>query len=253
MATRKAAWQLTDRYRAHHDHKYVVEHGGKPVVNVTAISGAFDDGKAGAFAGAAVKLTRQGFNYRQVWDEKAERGSRIHAHMEAFMRDEEIDQRHDEAGHVDALDKWMVENDPTLIGQEEVALSRMGYGGRFDLISHMEAGEFKGKIGLIDLKTGRRNPFEHTLQLSAYRYADGTAIYGANGDLIDLKPLPHIDFAACLYTRDDGTFHFQEYPADETAWGMFLRLLDIYNYARSDTMKALDKAAKNAWKATVTA
>jgi hypothetical protein len=249
MATKKPAWMLTDRYRALVDHKYVIEPSGSPAVSVTTICKAFDDGKSSAFAAAAVKLTRQGFNYREVWDEKADRGSRVHSHLESFLKDEEIDQLDDEAGHVDALDRWIEEVDPAMLVQEVVTLSSLGYGGRFDLIAGIGKGEFAGKIGLIDLKTGRRSPFEHTLQLAAYRFSDGTAVYDEGGTLERIEPLPPIDFAACLYTHDDGTFDFVEYPADETAWAMFLRLLDVYNFARNPEMKALDKAARDAWKA----
>lgn len=241
MAAKKPV--ASDRDRAIVSHKYALEPGGPPVVNVTAISELVDDGKSGAFAGAAVKLTKQGKNYRDEWKTKGERGSRVHAHMESFMRDEEIDQLPDEAGYIDALDKWMVETEPTLIMQEQVALSRLGYGGRFDLIATIGAGEHQGKTGLIDLKTGSQYPFSHTLQLAAYRYADGTAVYDQAGVLGEIVPLPLIDFAGCLYVHDDGTYHLVEYPANETAWAMFLRLLDVYNFARTAEMKALQKAA----------
>jgi hypothetical protein len=235
---------LSDREMAE-KHKYVVAPGGQPAVNVTAISGLLDDGKSGAFAGAAVKLTKAGVNYRDEWKMRGERGTRVHAHCESFLRGEGVDQLDDEAGYLDGLDKFMVEHDPELVMQEQVALSHHGYGGRFDMIVIPRSGEYEGKTGLVDLKTGSPYPVEHTLQLSAYRFSDGTAVYDEAGALTEILPLPDIHFAACLYVRDDGTFSLTEYPADQEAFDQFLGLLATYRWARSDHMKALVKAARS--------
>ena len=48
---------MTDLELALNKHKYRLD--GVDLVNVTAISGLLDDGKSGAFAGAAVKLTKE--------------------------------------------------------------------------------------------------------------------------------------------------------------------------------------------------
>ncbi len=218
-------------------HKYRLPNGDI-AINVTAISGLMDDGKSGAFAGAAVKLTKAGENYRAVWSAKANRGTRVHGHLESFLRGEDIDQQEDEKGFVDALEAFILDHQPTVIAQEEIVLSNRGYGGRFDLLA-----EIAGETALVDLKTGSAYPKEAALQLAAYRYADGIATYGEDGNLTSLYPLPDIDWCACLYVREDGTYDLVKYPADEDAFAIFCALLEAYKWTRSDSMKALVKEA----------
>jgi hypothetical protein len=234
----------TDLALALDKHKYVTRPGGTPGVNVTAISGLLDDGKSGAFAGSAVKLTKAGIDYRAEWKAKGERGTRVHAHCEAFLRGEAADVAEDESGFVDAVDKFMVDHDPKVLELEQVVISAVGYGGRFDMIVEMQSGEWAGKTGLVDLKTGKRYPVEHTLQLSAYLHSDGIAVYDEEGTLTGTRPLPLIDFCACLYVREDGTYSLVEYPASSEAWEHFCHLVGVYNWCRTDEMKALVKAAR---------
>jgi len=54
----------TDQVMALDKHKYRL-HDGRVAVNVTAISSLLDDGKSGAFAGAAVNLWMKGLNHRR--------------------------------------------------------------------------------------------------------------------------------------------------------------------------------------------
>lgn len=232
-----AAPKKTDQELAH-AHKYRLPNG-EVAINVTAISGLMDDGKSGAFAGAAMKLRDQGLNYRTVWKEKADRGTRVHCHLESFLKGEDIDQQEDEAGYVDALEQFIVDVDPLVISQEEIVLSNLGYGGRFDLLA-----EIDGEVALIDLKTGKEYAVEHTLQLSAYRYADGLATYDEDGNLTELRPMPEIDWCGCLYVREDGTYNLERYPADDDAFAIFCALLKSYQWTRSASMKQLIKEAK---------
>ena len=220
-------------------HKYKLPNG-EVAVNVTAISGLLDDGKSGAFAGAAVKLTKAGKNYRAEWSAKANRGTRVHGHLESFLRGEDIDQQDDEKGFVDALEAFIVDKQPTVIAQEQIVLSNRGYGGRFDLLA-----EVGGEPALIDLKTGSAYPKEASLQMAAYRYADGIATYDKDGNLATLDPIPEVAWCACLYVREDGTYDLVKYPANEEAFGIFCSLLEAYKWTRSDTMQSLVKEAMN--------
>jgi hypothetical protein len=219
-------------------HKYRLP-DGRIAVSVTAISGFLDDGKAAAFAGAAVNLARQGMNHREEWKAKAERGTRIHNHMEKWLKGVDIEALPDEEGYLDALELFMVEQDPIVIEQEAIALSLRGYGGRFDLLC-----EIADKAWLLDLKTGHAYPVEHTLQLAGYRYADGLATYNPDGSLGDLKPMPEVDRAGCLYVHSDGSYDLVEYPADEEAFSAFCNLLEVYNWTRTDTIKRIIKESK---------
>jgi hypothetical protein len=219
-------------------HKYKLL-SGQVVASVTQISGSLDLGKSGAFAGAAVKLTKAGINYRTEWAARAERGTRIHGHMEAWLRGEAIEQLDEDAGYVDALEKFILEHDLEVLESEQVVLSSRGFGGRFDLIARIGS-----ETALLDLKSGSAYPVEASLQLSAYRYADGIASYDEDGTLFDLRPVPTVDWCACVYVRGDGTYRVARYPADETAFAAFCHLLDAFKWANSPEMKSLTQEAK---------
>jgi hypothetical protein len=229
---------MSDLEQAVVKHKYRLL-SGEVAVNVTAISGLLDDGKSSAFAGAAMKLERQGLNYREEWKAKAERGSRVHAHCEAFLKGQEVDVRDDEHGFVDAVEAFLKNEQPEVIELEQITLSTHGYGGRFDMIVAM-----RGENWLLDLKTGNSYAIEHTLQLSAYKYADGIAVYSDEGELTGVRPLPPIDKTGCLYVRADGSYYIAEYPADEVAFSHFVNLLKVYQWTRTNEMKQLKKGTK---------
>lgn len=222
-------------------HKYVVEPGGKPQVNITAIAKLLDiGGKSSAFAGAAVKISKEGGDYRKIWKESGELGTRVHGYMENFMTGVAIDYQEGEAGYVHALETFIKERNPqNYIAPEFVVISpEHGYGGRGDLLV-----TFDDQLTLCDLKSGKKYAVEHTLQLAAQRYAE-LAVYNDEGVLTGSHPMPQIDRAGCLYVEADGNYEFVTYPADAEAWNVFLGLLDAYNWASSDHMKE----ASNAWK-----
>jgi hypothetical protein len=221
-------------------HKYVTSPGGEPGINVTAISGLLDDGKSNGMAGAAAKLTREGLNYREEWKAAADNGSRRHSICENWLTTGESFCAPEDEGFVDGLEKFWVDHSPEKIECEAIALSTThGYGGRFDMVVRLS----DGRVLLIDLKTGKRYAAEHTLQLSAYRYADGLGVY-ENGMLTELRPMPKVDACAALYVASDGTYSLIEYPADDAAFSQFLNLLLAYRWKRSPVMKAAEKSAK---------
>ena len=52
-------------------HRYAVWPQGICAPGVTTVTGLLDNGKAGAFAYAAAKLTREGVDYKAEWEAKA--------------------------------------------------------------------------------------------------------------------------------------------------------------------------------------
>lgn len=219
-------------------HKYTL--GGEKLINVTAISGLMDDGKSNGMAYVAAKLTREGLNYLEVWNAARDLGSRVHPHCESFLRGEAIDCLPEDMGYVDAVEKFLVDSQPEVIALEQIVLSSRGYGGRFDMIVRFT----DGTVWLLDLKTGKEYPVEHTLQLSAYRYADGLADYDEAGSLTGLRPMPSIDKCGCLYAHGDGTYDLVEYPAHEWAFESFCALLSARQWAHDPEIRSLVKAAK---------
>lgn len=213
---------------------------GTLAVNVTAVAGLLDDGKSAAMAGAAAKLTRQGLTYRAEWNAKRDAGTRAHAVCEAWLKGEAAFVADEDAGFVDALEKFWIEKQPEMIECEAIVLSQHGYGGRFDMITKLG----DGRTLLIDLKSGKRHPVEHTLQLAAYRYADGIAVYDDDGSLAHLRAMPTVEGCACVYVSADGTYELVEYPAGDVWFGHFLSLLSVRQETRGEAMATLVKAAK---------
>lgn len=208
-------------------HKYRLPNG-EVAVNVTTISGLLDMGKSAAFAVAAARLTREGLDYRQEWTAKASTGTRVHSVCEDWLLERESEVEDSDQGCVDALEKFWLDCQPVKIECEAIVLSDRGYGGRMDMIAQLA----DYRVVLIDVKTGRPYPTEHTLQLSAYRYGDGIATYDAGGMLASLRPIPTVDACACLYVHGDGTYDLTEYPADKTAHEHFCALLEVYRWAK---------------------
>lgn len=231
------ATTLTDLERAER-HKYRLPNG-EIAVNVTAISGYIDDGKSGAMAGAAVKITKAGGDYRAEWRAKADRGTRIHTHTEDWLHGRPTEVLDEDQGSIDAVEAFWLDHQPKKIEVESIVLSDKGYGGRFDCVVEVD-----GENGLVDVKTGRPYPTANLWQLSAYKYADGIAVYDDDGTLTGLRPLPRIDWCACLYIHDDGTYELTKYPVDDTSFAMFCKLLDVYKWTRTPEIKELEKRTR---------
>lgn len=200
---------------------------GQMAVNVTRITGLLDDdGKSSRMAGAAARLTREGKNYRKEWDEARDRGTRLHTACEAWLRNEDAEVLPEDEAHLDGLEHFFDDSKAEPVAIERVVLSEYGFGGRFDFVAR-----FDGIDTLVDVKSGRRHPLEHCLQLAAYRHADGMAVYTDEGKLARLEPLPRIERAGCLYldpTLERG-YEFVELPADIDAFDLFLAILDVYH------------------------
>ena len=245
-----AAKKKTDYELATGSHRYRWL-DGSPLINVTAISDCMDLGKSMGMAYGAAKLTRLGLDFKAEWDVKKDLGTAVHTHLEAFLRSwggdgelEFIEETDEQRGHVDALEKWLGDMDPDVHESECIVLSSRGYAGRLDTICTPRSGDYAGRTGLIDLKSGRRSPVSHSLQLALYRHADGIACFDDEGRLTGLRPLPEIDFGAALYTRAEGMYAFQEYPCDDEVFEVACGLLDAVAWTRCDQMKQLEKAAR---------
>ncbi len=64
---------------------------GAIIPGVTTIIGQLDDGKSGAFAGAANKLGLKGIDSRKLWGEMADIGTLAHSFIVADMKGEKTD------------------------------------------------------------------------------------------------------------------------------------------------------------------
>lgn len=218
---------LSDKALADTKHRYRDPRTGEVVTSVTRIVGSFDDGdKIGAGAGAAVKLTKAGLNYRQVWNDKRDLGSRIHEHCAAWAMGMAVDVLPSDEPYMNAVTAFCRAKKPEWVAVERSVVSSLGYGGRFDAVCFLD-----GISYLLDFKTGRAWPLELSMQLAAYRFADGMVRYDASGNASGLDPMPFIERCAGLYLGEDGVAQLVEVDADQGAFEAFKHLLAVRQWA----------------------
>lgn len=204
---------------------------GPGYLGVTSVTGLLDiGGKSVRMAGAAAKLTREGLSYRQVWKEKRDAGTRVHGYIESWIAGRDVECPEDDMGYLDGVEAFIADHSPEWFETERVVLGsvwigghpQINYGGRFDAIARVG-----DAVWLLDWKTGRQYHVEHSIQLAAYRHADGMANWDATGALLPtLDALPPIARCACVYFSADGTYELVEYPAGRESWHLFSLLAE---------------------------
>lgn len=180
-------------------------------------------------------------HHRGVWDDKANRGTRVHDLACRWAQGETVDCPADCDPYLDALDRFYRDHRPAWLHLERSVIHDApgeSYGGSFDAIADLPG---LGGTRLIDLKTGRRFPIETTLQLAGYRYADAMGVYDDDGALIDTEPMPAVDGCSVLYLHDSGGYELLDVPADKAAFEAFLALRRVYGWQRD--MEAWERAA----------
>lgn len=196
---------VSDLQRSQNSHKYRDPRTGELLISVTSIVGSYSDGdKAGAFAGAAVKITKQGGDYRKEWREKGALGTRLHGYVGEWAIGKPADVLEADEGHLNAFVAFSNAVRPVWLESERAVVSSLGWGGRFDLIGEIE---WQGERDwwCLDVKSGRPWELELEMQIAGYMGTDGMIIFDANGMAIDLEPLPHVNRWGGLYLGADGT------------------------------------------------
>ena len=225
----RPAPKASDKDLAENAHKYRDPRTGDLLISVTRVVGSYDDGdKLGAGAGAAVKLTKEGKNYREVWNAKRDLGSRVHKHAADWAQGKTVDVLDTDGPYLDAILAFCQSVRPEWIAVERAVVSSLGYGGRFDAVA-----EIGGVSTLLDFKTGRAWLLELSMQLSAYRFADGMVVYNAEGKAVMVEPMPHVERCAGLYLDETGTAKMVEVDADEAAFGAFCHQLSVVQWANA--------------------
>lgn len=228
------AKRVSDRQFAESKHQYTDPRTGERLMSVTSIVGSWDPGdKLGAGAAAAVKLAKEGKNYRAIWDAKRDLGSLVHHFGWQWAHGKAAEVPDEAAPYMDAFEKFCNEYEPTWLETERAVVSQEGYGGRFDFIAELRAGLFSGAYHLIDVKTGKPYTQELTMQLAGYKYADGMVEYDLDGWAKSLEPMPHIDECAGLYLHDDGSYDLCYTKSDLQAYQAFKSLLYVKQWAKT--------------------
>lgn len=218
----------TDLELAEQKHRYRFH--GEDLPSVTQITGLIDDNKAARMAAAAVRITKEGGDYRKVWKDKADRGTRVHGNIERWLAGETAEVQGDDEGYLDAAEKFLTDRPHEWLFTERVVIGD-GYGGRIDTIGKDLATNGRS---LIDWKTGK--PYDaHLMQLAAYVYANGFAVYDENGSVMDyLQEMPRLTAASCVYLNEGGTYEERRYWATDlhAAYDAFMGLLDVHRWLR---------------------
>ena len=188
------------------------------------------------------------------WGEKADRGSRVHAHVYDLALGQDVEALDDELPYLAAWHRWVEECDVEFIPDacERVVVhpwpngdDTLEYGGRDDLFCIQHAGPIQGLL-LGDVKTGGKYPTQVTLQLAAYMRGLGFAKYDDSGQLLpDYDTMPAAERAVAIYLREDESYECWEAPVDG-AFEAFLDLRRVVNFRK--TMEPHEKKAEAEWK-----
>ncbi len=224
--------RVSDRQIASTRHIYRDPRTGERVISVTSVLNAFDPtgDKLGAGAGAAVKLTKAGIDYRREWNAKKDLGTRIHAHIGEWVLGEPVEVTEEDEPYLDCFSGFCRAKRPAWIETERAVIGDQ-VGGRFDLV-----GEIEGDFWLLDTKTGKIYEIELELQLAGYASMHGMIVYDEAGAAASLEPMPHITRWAGLYLRpgeDAILLEVAKTPEEKAlAVAAFRKLLDLKLWAK---------------------
>jgi hypothetical protein len=181
------------------DHSYWKEYDGRsvkgrvPGISTIAKAGTGDTGSADGLMAWAVKLARQGIDFKAKREEAAVAGTAVHKVLEDLANGRNIYESN-RGGHVDAvIDWWHTRHPETLDAEFFVYDPHRGFAGQPDLFCVLRG------FTLLDLKTGSIRP-EAFVQLNLYRLAMGECGF------------PRPDRLLLLDTKDDGTWREVEVP-----------------------------------------
>jgi hypothetical protein len=191
--------------------------GRVPGISTIAKAGNGDTGGVDGLMGWAIKLYKQGIDFKAKREEAAVAGTAVHKVLEDLAYDRVV--IHPPHGHVDAvIDWWHTRHPEPRAAEFFVYDPERKFAGQPDL--------FYGTT-LLDLKTGSIRP-EAFVQLNLYRLA-----MRASGDAVPERLL-------LLDTKDDGTWREVEVPI-RPEWA--LDALRVYNNGK-EIGKALRAATK---------
>lgn len=192
---------------------------GSRVPSVTEVLGIIDDGKAGGVAWSAARIWLKGtcellnvtgsdytelldperleadlkarkLLHTDVWGDKTDLGSTIHACLEALAADEVpalSTFADDERPYAKAVMDWWSDHDPKVIHTELLVGSRLhGVSGRFDLLYE----DAQGQTVLADLKTAASVRPAYAIQLAGYAGCMEECGYGTPDrmEIVHVKP-----------------------------------------------------------------
>ena len=129
-----------------------------------------------------------------------------------------------------AFKKFYLENRPVIKAIELSLYSRdIPFAGTCDYIAVMKDKNGDPKLCLIDIKTGKEYPKNHSLQLTSYKILFD-ALYG--------EEFGTIDELYCLYLKDSGNYKLKKYKFNEQEW---LSTVHVFHYMNSNAYGKMPK------------
>jgi hypothetical protein len=193
--------------------------GRIPGISTIAKAGNGDTGSVDGLMGWAIKLYKQGIDFKAKREEAAVAGTAVHKVLEDLANNRPVISP--PLGHVDAVvDWWHTVHPETIEAEFFVYNHKLGFAGQPDLF-------YKPGAVLLDLKTGSIRP-EAFVQLNLYRLAMYESGFMAPRRMM------------LLDTKDDGTWREVEVPI-RPEWA--LDAIRVYNNGK-EIGKALRAATK---------
>jgi hypothetical protein len=169
--------------------------------------------------------------YRDVWNAKANLGTRLHEAARQLVAGELLTPADPDTGEAwpdderrmaEVLAKFMDQWDVTPMAAERPVFNDEDmWAGTLDLVARMR----DGRRWLIDYKTGESGIWPETsLQLAAYRHA--THVQVETPDELADWPMPQVDECAALWVRPDG-YELRPVRADRAVYDVFLAMRPV--------------------------
>lgn len=205
-------------------HLYVVD--GEPFPSVTTIIKAVVPVPFDRAAWWGYKMAQQGLRMDEKRNSAAVMGTNVHSYFEDVANGWEPDEFDHSGvgdpdvfhGYVDAVHKFIDDNDPEFHGSEvRTASLEHIYAGTLDAFLTFRKGKYKGKSARIDVKTGRAYPETHWPQLEAYEGAEVERGQPASDArfVLDLKPTGKYRLIESLDTFQDFKVLLDHYRSAE--------------------------------------
>jgi hypothetical protein len=181
---------------------------------------------------------------------KADRGTIVHAALEAYLGGEPITKEEIEAklaekrvpnsmlkstlGMVDALLQWFADYEPEVLWSESTVYSRThGYAGTADIIGHIHIGDSR-KPCVIDVKTSKAIYDDVACQLAGYARADFVGLDdGTEASLLPvvknkgLEEIPPIEYGMVVRPTASGTYETATFALTDEVYERFLAALTL--------------------------
>lgn len=155
-------------------------------------------------------------------DDAGDRGTRVHAVLEAIVTRQPYEVTDDIAGHVEGARKWLNDRKPKIVAAEFMVISEsQRYGATGDLACVLD-----GDLWILDWKTSKGVYETTALQLCAIARAD----HGEAG------PVPPATRFGVLHVREDVT-ELVPFDVGDFEWRAFLACRDLYEWDRERSRK----------------